>query len=102
MQRIIAVTACPTGIAHTLMAAEALKQTAAAMGHQLVVETQGAEGFRNTLTAQEIADADVVILAADIAVDRSRFRGRPIYETSTSTAIRDTRGVIEADRKSVV
>ncbi|HYF65263.1 MAG TPA: PTS fructose-like transporter subunit IIB [Herpetosiphonaceae bacterium] len=96
MSRIIALTACPTGIAHTLMAAEALKKTAAAMGHHLTVETHGSEGVRNQLAAGDIAAADVVLLAADIAVDRSRFAGKPIYETRTSEAIRHTRGVIEA------
>jgi PTS system fructose-specific IIC component len=96
MSRIIALTACPTGVAHTLMAAEALKKTAAALGHQLTVETQGSEGVRNQLSARDIAEADVVLLAADIAVDRSRFSGKPIYETRTSEAIRNTRSVIEA------
>lgn len=96
MKRIVAVTACPTGVAHTLMAAEALKKTAAVMGHQLTAETQGSDGPRNALSAEQIAAADVVILAADIAVDQGRFAGKPIYETSTSTAIRQTGTVIEA------
>jgi PTS system fructose-specific IIC component len=96
MSRIIALTACPTGIAHTLMAAEALKKTAAAMGHQLTVETHGSEGVRNPLSARDIAEADVVLLATDISVDTSRFSGKPIYETRTSEAIRHTRTVIEA------
>lgn len=55
MANIIAVTACPTGIAHTIMAAEALKKTAAVMGHRINVETQGSEGIKNTLSAKEIA-----------------------------------------------
>lgn len=96
MSRIIALTACPTGVAHTLMAAEALKKTASAMGHHLTVETHGSEGVRNPLSAGDIAAADVVLLATDIAVDRSRFGGKPLYETRTSDAIRNTRGVIEA------
>ena len=95
MARIVAVTACPTGIAHTLMAAEALKKTAAAMGHQIKVETQGSGGTQNILSPQDIAAADVVILAADIRVDPLRFVGKPLFETRTSEAIRQTKKVIE-------
>ncbi|HEU4327021.1 MAG TPA: PTS fructose-like transporter subunit IIB [Roseiflexaceae bacterium] len=96
MAQIVAVTACPTGIAHTQMAAEALKKTAQQMGHQIRIETQGSEGTRNILSPQEIAAADVVLLAADIRVDPIRFADKPIYETRTSEAIRNTRQVIEA------
>ncbi len=96
MARIVAVTACPTGIAHTIMAAEALKKTAAVMGHQIKVETQGSEGTKNILSGEDIANADVVILAADIRVDPLRFVGKPIYETRTSEAIRNTKTVIES------
>jgi fructose PTS system EIIBC or EIIC component len=96
MSRIVAITACPTGVAHTLMAAEALKQTAAALGHSIRVETQGSEGAKHVLSAAEIAAADVVLLAADIAVDRSRFAAKPIYETRTSAAITQTRAVLQA------
>lgn len=94
MQKIVAVTSCPTGIAHTLMAAEALKKTAAVEGYQIKVETQGAEGTRNHLTEQEIAEADVVIIAADIKIDSERFVDKVVYETSTSEAIRNTSQVI--------
>ena len=96
MSKIVAVTACPTGVAHTIMAAEALKKVAANMGHELQVETQGAEGAKNVLTAETITEADVVIIAADIHVDPSRFIGKAIYATSTSDAIRKTKVVIEA------
>jgi PTS system fructose-specific IIB component/fructose-specific PTS system IIB-like component len=68
--KIIAVTACPTGIAHTYMAAEQLEKTAKKLGHSIKVETQGAMGIENELTAAEIAAAEVVILAADIAIER--------------------------------
>jgi PTS system fructose-specific IIC component len=94
--RIVAVTSCPTGIAHTLMAAEALKKTADVLGHEIKVETQGSVGTGNTLSDADIAAADVVILAADIRVDAARFRGMPVYETQTSEAIRHTREVIQA------
>jgi len=96
MARIVAVTACPTGIAHTIMAAEALRKTAAAMGHQIKVETQGSGGTQNILSTGDIAGADVVILATDIRVDPIRFVGKPIYETRTSEAIRNTKTVIES------
>ncbi len=94
--KIVAVTACPTGVAHTLMAAEALKKTAAVMGHELRVETQGSAGARDTLSQAEIAAADAVILASDIHVDVVRFAGKPIHAVRTSDAIRHTRQVIEA------
>lgn len=96
MANIIAVTACPTGIAHTYMAAEALKKTAAVMGHNIRVETQGAAGAKDIFSDTELAAADVVILAADTHVELTRFAGKQVYETSTSAAIRDTQAVIEA------
>lgn len=94
--KIAAVTACPTGVAHTMMAAEALRKTAAVMGHELRVETQGSVGARDALSEAEIAAADVVILASDIHVDVVRFAGKPIHAVRTSDAIRHTRQVIEA------
>ncbi len=94
MSKIVAVTACPTGIAHTIMAAEALKKVGATMGHQIEIETQGAEGGKNILSAEAIAAAEVVIIAADIHVDPSRFAGKPIFAVSTSEAIRMTQAVI--------
>ncbi|MGB8170180.1 MAG: PTS fructose transporter subunit IIB, partial [Chthoniobacteraceae bacterium] len=86
----VAVTSCPTGIAHTLLAAEALKKTAAALGHQLKVETQGSIGAKNVLSDRDIDDADVVILATDVRIDAARFAGKPVFETRTSDAIRNT------------
>ncbi|MDQ2105884.1 PTS fructose-like transporter subunit IIB [Azospirillum isscasi] len=94
MAKLVAVTACPTGIAHTVMAAEALRRTAALMGHSIAVETQGSNGVQTPLSAADIAGADAVILAADIAVDDSRFAGKPVLRTSTAAAIRDTGTVI--------
>lgn len=69
--KIIAVTACPTGIAHTYMAAEQLEKTARKLGHSIKVETQGAMGIENELSDADIAEAQVVILAADIAIEKS-------------------------------
>ena len=96
MKRIIAVTACPTGIAHTLMAAEALKRAATTMGHQIKVETQGSVGTKERLTEADIAAADVVVLAADIHVNETPFAGKPIHTVSTAEAIRNSKAVIEA------
>ncbi|WP_448207797.1 PTS fructose-like transporter subunit IIB [Azospirillum sp. sgz302134] len=95
MARLVAVTACPTGIAHTVMAAEALRRTAALKGHLIEIETQGAEGTGTPLGDAAIAGADAVILAADIAVDESRFAGKPVLRTSTARAIRDTDHVLD-------
>nr|WP_199314236.1 PTS fructose-like transporter subunit IIB [Leptolyngbya sp. FACHB-671] len=95
IKRIAAVTACPTGIAHTFMAAEALRKTAEVMGYDIKVETQGSEGVKTPLSAGDIADADLVIIGADIHVDPSRFVGKPVYATSTSRTIRSTKAVIE-------
>lgn len=94
MKKIIAVTSCPTGIAHTLMAAEALKKVAGSLGHQIKVETQGSAGKKGVFTDEDIEGADVVILATDIRIEPARFAGKPIFETSTSEAIRNTREVI--------
>jgi fructose PTS system EIIBC or EIIC component len=94
--KIVAVTSCPTGIAHTLMAAEALKKIAEVTGHEIKIETQGSVGSRNVLSETDIAEAAVVILATDIRVDASRFAGKPVYETRISEAIRNTRQVIES------
>jgi len=94
--RFVAVTACPTGIAHTLMAAEALKRQAQLMGHQIDIETQGAEGTLHPLDPDAIARADAVIFAADIYVDPTRFAGKPVSAAATADAIRHPHDVIEA------
>ncbi len=101
MARLVAVTACPTGIAHTIMAAEGLEQAAKALGHEIQVETQGSVGTRNTLSDDTIAAADVVIIAADTRVDTARFVDKPVYETATEAAIRNGASVIEAALASV-
>lgn len=95
-RKIVAITACPTGIAHTIMAAEALKKTAEILGHDIRIETQGSEGAKNVLEAAEIEAADLAIVAADIHVDVARLQGKPIYATSTSQTIRETEKVIQA------
>jgi PTS system fructose-specific IIC component len=93
---LVGITSCPTGIAHTFMAAEALRKGAAALGHDIKVETQGSVGAKNQLTAEEIARADAVVIAADTHVDLSRFSGKRLYETSTKQALKDGTSVIQA------
>ncbi|QTL39512.1 PTS fructose transporter subunit IIBC [Xenorhabdus budapestensis] len=87
---IVAITACPTGVAHTFMAAKALETEAQKRGWKIKVETRGSVGTDNTLTDTEIAVADLVIVAADIDVDLSPFSGKCLYRTSTSAALKKT------------
>lgn len=93
---LVGITSCPTGIAHTFMAAEGLKKGAEKLGHEIKVETQGSVGAKNQLTEDEIDRADAVVIAADTHVDLSRFSGKAVYQTSTKQAIHDGSGVIEA------
>jgi fructose PTS system EIIBC or EIIC component len=94
-QKIVAVTACPTGVAHTFMAAEALAQAARGLGHPIRVETQGSVGAQNKLTPEEIQEAEVVILACDIEVDQSRFAGKRVWRTSTGAALKKSNQTIQ-------
>ena len=87
---IIAVTACPTGVAHTYMAAARLEKAAQRLGHAIKVETQGSMGIENRLSADDIARADVVLLAAGIAVrEAERFAGKRVVEVPVQDAIKD-------------
>ncbi|EPZ43549.1 PTS fructose transporter subunit IIC [Alicyclobacillus acidoterrestris] len=95
MSKIVAITACPTGIAHTFMAQEALLQAAKEMGVDIRVETQGAGGSEDTLTEDEISAADAVIIAADKKVELDRFVGKKVLQTSVTAAIKDARALIE-------
>ena len=81
---VVAITACPTGIAHTYMAAEGLEQQAKKMGVRIKVETQGSGGAKNVLTAEDIAGAKGVIIAADKNVNLDRFDGKPVYSCPVS------------------
>lgn len=93
--RILAVTACPTGIAHTYMAAESLEEKAKEMGVTIKVETNGSGGKKNVLTRAEIAAADGVIIAADTKVDMPRFDGKPVIQTRVSDGISRPKELIE-------
>ena len=85
--RVLAVTACPTGIAHTYMAAEALAKAGDQMGITIKVETNGSGGAKNVLTAEEIANCDGIIIAADKSVETARFDGKPVLSTKVADGI---------------
>lgn len=86
-RKILAVTACPTGIAHTFMAAESLEQHAKKRGIWIKVETNGSGGAKNVLTRQEIAEAECIIIAADKNVEMARFDGKPVIKTKVANGI---------------
>ena len=100
--RVLAVTACPTGIAHTYMAAEALEKAGKAMGYPLKAETNGSAGAKNVLTADEIAACDGIIVAADKSVEMSRFDGKPVLSVSVSDGINKPEELIEKIRSGAV
>ncbi|WP_099466692.1 PTS fructose transporter subunit IIABC [Konateibacter massiliensis] len=93
--KILAVTACPTGIAHTYMAAEAIEKKAKARGCSIKVETRGSGGAKNVLTEQEIAEADCIIVAADTKVPMARFAGKKLIECQVSDGISKADKLIE-------
>jgi len=92
---IVAVTACPTGIAHTYMAADSLKAKAAEMGVDIKVETNGSGGAKNVLTSSDIENAEAVIIAADTKVEMDRFAGKPLIEVPVADGIRRPKDLIE-------
>lgn len=94
---IVCVTACPTGIAHTFMAAESLQNHAAAKGIEIKVETQGSLGIDNEIDAADIARADGAIIAAAVAIEGAeRFEGLPSIECSVEDPVGEGEAVIEA------
>lgn len=96
--KLVAVTACPTGIAHSQMAAENLEQTAKKEGHEITVEIQGAMGAENELSSAEIAAADAVIIAADTSVNRDRFTDVPVVKGTVKDGINDPESLFERAR----
>ncbi|WP_425543588.1 fructose-specific PTS transporter subunit EIIC [Streptomyces luteireticuli] len=100
--KLLAVTACPTGIAHTYMAAERLTQAARALGHEIRVETQGAVGAENVLTARDIEEADGIVVAADKDVDLGRFDGKRVLVTGVTEGIDHPERLIERVRDAPV
>jgi len=87
MKKLLGVTGCPTGIAHTYMAEEALKEAAEKLGAEMKVETNGAVGVENELTAEDIAECDGIIVACDKNVDMDRFNGKPVIEVPVADGI---------------
>ncbi|WP_285118503.1 PTS fructose transporter subunit IIC [Lactococcus petauri] len=94
-KKIVAVTACAAGIAHTYMAAESIEKAAKKMGYEVKVETNGAIGAENVLTPEEIENADLVLVASDIKIDPIRFTGKPLYVTKSIPAIEDSEALIK-------
>ena len=94
--KIVAVTACPTGIAHTYMAAEQLEKTAKKLGHSIKVETQGAMGIENELTQKDIDAAEVAIFASDIALERpERFARIRTVQVPVQAVLKNPLGIFE-------
>lgn len=92
---ILACTGCPTGIAHTFMAKEGLEQAAKAKGLTIKVETHGQEGVKNAITAEDIANAKAVVIAADVNVDDGRFVSKPMAKAGVTAGIKDPAGLID-------
>lgn len=93
--KLVAVTSCPTGIAHTYMAAEGLEKAAKAAGAQIKIETRGSGGAKNVLTDQDIAEADCVIIAADAQVPMARFHGKKLIQAPVSDGINKADKLVE-------
>lgn len=94
--KIIAVTACPSGVAHTYMAAEALERSAKAKGIEIKVETQGSIGIENKITADDVKAADVVILTKDMGIkETERFSGLPTVKVGISDVVKKSDQIID-------
>ena len=94
--KIVAVTACPSGVAHTYMSAEALERSAKAKGVDVKVETQGSIGIENKLTNHDIANADIVILTNDIGLKHTdRFEGKKIVRVGVSDLVKKADQIVE-------
>ena len=93
--KIVAVTACPSGVAHTYMSAEALEKSATAKGYHCKVETQGSIGIENKLSSEDIIDADIVILTNDIGLkETNRFKGKPTVKVGVSDLVKKSDQVV--------
>ena len=96
MMKLLGVTGCPTGIAHTFMAEKALKEAAEKLGCEIKVETNGAIGVENQLTAADIAGADAIIVACDKTVDLDRFNGKPVLEVPVAEGVNKAEVLVKA------
>jgi PTS system fructose-specific IIC component len=95
MKKIVGVTSCPTGIAHTYMAAEMLENAGKELGVEVIIETNGSIGVENKLKKEDIADAVAVIVAADARVAMKRFDGKPLIEVGVSYAIKNAKELVQ-------
>lgn len=98
---LLGITSCPTGIAHTYMAAEGLEQMGKELGHPIKVETQGQSGAQNVLTEEEIKKAKAIIIASDVNVDLSRFEGKRVLRAGVTDGIRKPKELIEKALNSI-
>jgi fructose-specific PTS system IIB-like component len=95
-KKIVALCACPMGLAHTFMAAEAIRKAAVEMGYDIKVETQGADGIKNELTAADILEADIIIHTVAVTpLGMERFEGYEVYEVSLQEVIKNPKGIIK-------
>ncbi|MPN12304.1 hypothetical protein SDC9_159620 [bioreactor metagenome] len=99
--KIIGITACTAGIAHTYIVKEKILAAAKELGHEVKIETQGSIGVEDALTPEDIASADVVLLATDIRIDKSRFAGKPVVELPISTVMKSPKSVITSIAKKL-
>lgn len=95
--KLLSVTACAAGVAHTFMAAESIENAAKARGHEIKVETQGALGIENRITADDIKEADAIIMTTDIPIrERDRFESLEVFNVSSTAMIKSANKIIEA------
>ena len=99
--KLVAVCACTSGIAHTYMAKEKLRKAAESLGHEIHIETQGTIGVEDELTPEQIAEADAVILAVDIRVEKGRFKGKRVMEVPTSLVLKASKQIIQKVEESL-
>lgn len=92
--KIVGITACTAGIAHTYIAKEKILMAAQELGHQAKIETQGSIGVEDRLTEEDIKSADVVLLATDINVDKGRFAGKPVVDVPISMIMKSPKSVL--------
>lgn len=101
--KLIALCACPMGLAHTFMAAEAIRKSALEMGYDVKVETQGADGVQNELTDTDISDADIIIHSVAVTpLGMERFEGYEVYEVTLQEMIKNPKGVIKEIEEDLV
>lgn len=95
-KKLIALCACPMGLAHTFATAQALEEAAVEAGYEVKIETQGADGIQNRLTAQDIAEATIIIHSVAVTPeDNERFESRDVYEITLQDAIKNAAGIIK-------